>query len=581
MTSKLKTKTAQWGSDAIAEVMHSLDLRYVALNPGASYRGLHDSLVNFTNGDPRLILCVHEETAVAIAHGWGKVTGRAIGVALHSNVGLMHATMSIYNAWCDRVPMVIVGATGPVDALKRRPWIDWIHTSQDQGALVRNFVKWDDQPGSVGAACHALAEGAARAQTAPQGPVYINLDSALQEQKLNVPIATPDFARLVPPSAAFPNATLVRNAAVLLEEAHSPVILMGRVSRSESDWKARLAMVERVGGAQVITDFKTAASFPTGHPALVGRAGYFLDQDAKDALAKADVIVNLDWIDFAGTLRSVFGDSPVPAKIISTSIDDQMQRGWVKDGGAMAPSDIAFQNAPDVVVAALNIEMKAKEATIVIDKLPVPEIADGPMTPQDIAALLRSVLDDRKTCLIRAPLSWTGADWPVNDPLAYLGYDGGGGLGSGPGMAVGAALALRDEHKTRFALAVLGDGDFLMNASAVWTAAKQKIPLLIVVVNNHSFYNDEVHQESIAKERDRPTENKTIGITLTGPDIDISNIVRGFGASSFGCLMTPHAVRDALAKALVIVEKGGVAVLDIEAVKGYAPSMVKALESVE
>jgi len=580
MTGKLKTRTPQWGSDAIAAVMRELDLRYIALNPGASYRGLHDSLVNFTDGDPQLLLCVHEETAVAIAHGWGKVTGRTIGVALHSNVGLMHATMSIYNAWCDRVPMVIVGATGPVDAMKRRPWIDWIHTSQDQGALVRNFVKWDDQPGSVGAACHALAEGAARAQTAPQGPVYINLDSALQEQKLNVPVVTPDLARLMPSSAASPNATQVRNAAALLEGAHSPVVLVGRVSRSKNDWKARLAMVERVG-ARVITDFKTAASFPTGHPAAVGKAGYFLDTDAKDALAKADVIINLDWIDFAGTLRSVFGDSPVPARIIAASIDDQMQRGWVKDGGAMAPCDIAFQNAPDVVVAALNIEMKTGEATIVIDKLPVPEIADGAMTPQDIAALLRSVLDERTTCLIRAPLSWTGADWPVNDPLDYLGYDGGGGLGSGPGMAVGAALALRDEHKTRFALAVLGDGDFLMNASAVWTAAKQEIPLLIIVVNNHSFYNDEVHQESVAKERGRPVENKTIGITLTGPDIDISDVARGFGASSFGCLKTPPAVRDALAKAIVVVENGGVAVLDIEAVKGYAPSMVKALESAE
>lgn len=580
MTSKLKSQTPQWGSDAIAEVMRDLDLRYVALNPGASYRGLHDSLVNFTDGDPQLLLCVHEETAVAIAHGWGKVTGRAMGVALHSNVGLMHATMSIYNAWCDRVPMVIVGATGPVDAMKRRPWIDWIHTSQDQGALVRNFVKWDDQPGSVGAACHALAEGAARAQTSPQGPVYINLDSALQEQKLDAPVSTPDLARLMPKSSSLPNATLVQNAAALLEGARSPVVLMGRVSRSQNDWNARLAMVKRVG-ARVITDFKTAASFPTGHPAAVGKAGYFLDPEAKDALSKADVIINLDWIDFAGTLRSVFGDSPVPAKIISASIDDQMQRGWVKDGGAMAPSDIAFQNAPDVVVAALNIEMKTDEASIVIDKPPVPDIADGPMTPQDIAALLRSVLDERKTCLIRAPLSWTGADWPVNGPLDYLGYDGGGGLGSGPGMAVGAALALRDEHKTRFALAVLGDGDFLMNASAIWTAAKQKIPLLIVVVNNHSFYNDEVHQESVAKERGRPVENKTIGITLTGPDIDISDVAKGFGASSFGCLKTPHAVRDALAKALDIVGNGGVAVLDIEAVKGYAPSMVKALESAE
>jgi acetolactate synthase I/II/III large subunit len=192
---KTGDRSPEWGSDSFAAVLDKLNLEYIALNPGASYRGLHDSLVNFTSGC-RMLLCIHEETAVSIAQGWAKVTGRAMGVALHSNVGLLHASMSIYNAWCDRMPMLIIGATGPVDAMKRRPWIDWVHTSQDQGALIREFVKWDDQPGSVGAACQALAEGAARAQTAPCGPVYVNLDSALQEQKLSTPIAQPDFARL-------------------------------------------------------------------------------------------------------------------------------------------------------------------------------------------------------------------------------------------------------------------------------------------------------------------------------------------------------------------------------------------------
>ena len=160
-----------WGSDAIAAMLRALDIPYIALNPGASFRGLHDSLVNYLGNErPQLLLCLHEESAVAIAHGYAKASGRMMGVALHSNVGLMHATMAIFNAWCDRVPMLILGATGPWDAARRRPWIDWIHTSSDQGALVRDYTKWDNQPASIPAAYEALLRAAQIANTAPRGP---------------------------------------------------------------------------------------------------------------------------------------------------------------------------------------------------------------------------------------------------------------------------------------------------------------------------------------------------------------------------------------------------------------------------
>ena len=173
----------QFGSDVIAETLRALDLPFIALNPGASFRGLHDSLVNYLgNRDPQLLLCLHEEHAVAIAHGYAKVTGKPMAVAVHANVGLMHATMAMFNAWCDRVPMIVIGATGPVDAVHRRPWIDWIHTARDQGSLVRGYVKWDDQPASPAAARRGVAaRGAWITQTAPAAPVYINLDAHVQE----------------------------------------------------------------------------------------------------------------------------------------------------------------------------------------------------------------------------------------------------------------------------------------------------------------------------------------------------------------------------------------------------------------
>src|ERR1700732_3997956 len=187
------TNVAGFGSDVVAEALRDLDIPYIALNPGASYRGLHDSLVNHIgNATPQMLLCLHEESAVAIAHGYAKVTGKAMAAAVHSNVGLFHATMGIFTAWCDRAPVVILGATGPVDAAKRRPWIDWIHTSRDQGAIVRDYTKWDDQPASPAAAREALIRATWIANTAPMGPASLNLDAGMQGSKLGEPLAPLD-----------------------------------------------------------------------------------------------------------------------------------------------------------------------------------------------------------------------------------------------------------------------------------------------------------------------------------------------------------------------------------------------------
>src|ERR1700712_2262938 len=189
----------QWGSDAIADMLRALGLPYVALNPGASYRGLHDSLVNrLGNRDPQMLLCLHEEAAVAIAHGWAKGEDAPLCAIVHSNVGLMHATMAVFNAWCDRAPLLLLGATGPVDAAKRRPWIDWIHTARDQGAMIRPYTKWDDQPASAEAVVEAVLRANWIANTAPCGPTYVNLDAEIQEMKLPDVVAPIDAQRYMP-----------------------------------------------------------------------------------------------------------------------------------------------------------------------------------------------------------------------------------------------------------------------------------------------------------------------------------------------------------------------------------------------
>ena len=157
-----------WGSDVFAAMLRELDMPYISLNPGASYRGLHDSIVNYLgNRAPQMLLSIHDENAVTIAHGYWKASDRMMAAALHSNVGLMHATMSVFDAWCDRAPVLILGATGPWDAAKRRPWIDWVHTCSDQGALIRDYTKWDNQPGSVEAGMEAMLRAAQIAALLP------------------------------------------------------------------------------------------------------------------------------------------------------------------------------------------------------------------------------------------------------------------------------------------------------------------------------------------------------------------------------------------------------------------------------
>src|SRR5882762_4936251 len=323
------TNVAGFGSDVVAEALRDLDIPYIALNPGASYRGLHDSLVNHIgNASPQMLLCLHEESAVAIAHGYAKVTGKAMAAAVHSNVGLFHATMAVFNAWCDRMPVVILGATGPVDAAKRRPWIDWIHTARDQGAIVRNYTKWDDQPASPAAAREALLRASWIANTAPMGPVYINLDAEMQEAKLAEPLPPIDVARYMPPATPAASAEQIKEAAAMLKAAKHPVMVVGRVSRSVEGWNDRIALAEAIN-AKVITDLKIGCGFPTDHPLHAGApASSALVPEAIEAIKAADVILALDWVDLAGGLRNALGHEAPKAKIINVSADFHIHNGW-------------------------------------------------------------------------------------------------------------------------------------------------------------------------------------------------------------------------------------------------------------
>lgn len=571
---------AMWGSDAIADMIRSLNIPYVLVNPGASFRGLHDSLVNHLgNVTPQMIVVLHEEHAVAIAHGYAKVAGVPLAAILHSNVGLMHGSMAIFNAWADRVPVLVFGATGPVDAAKRRPWIDWLHTAQDQAALVRHFVKWDAQPASVGAAQEAILRAHQIATTAPQGPVYVCFDASLQEAKLANKPAQPDVKRFLPPSLPAPAADDVNIAARWLQDARRPVILMGRVSRSESDWQARVALAEKLG-AQVLTDLKLGAAFPTTHALHASHAGMFLAPEAITVLREADVVLSLDWLDLAGTLKQAWEDSPVASSIIQVSMDQYLHNGWSMDHQGLPPADLFLACEPSAAVAALNLQLvgvpqKSATATPLVRQVTPEPSHDAALTVAMTAKALREATQGLPTCLLRLPLSWSGEMWDFEHPMDFLGYDGGGGIGSGPGMAVGGALALKGTD--RLPVAVIGDGDFLMGVSAFWTAANARLPLLTVVVNNRSFFNDELHQERVARQRSRPVENRWIGQRIADPEPDLAMLARAQGLTGIGPVKTLSQLQNALSEAVTAVRGGDCIVIDVHVDPGYSQAMASGM----
>jgi thiamine pyrophosphate-dependent acetolactate synthase large subunit-like protein len=582
---KAQTQAA-WGSDAIAELLRVLEIPYIPLTPGASYRGLHDSLVNYLgNTRPELLLCIHEESAVALAHGWARVTGKPLAVGLHTNVGLMHATMAIFNAWCDRIPMLLIGAVGPIDATKRRPWVDWIHTSRDLGALVRGYTKWDDQPGSIAAALEAIVRGWRLAQTPPRAPVYVCLDAALQEEGPSAQPPLPDLARFPAPVTGAPPADAVKQAAAILESAKRPLLMIGRMSSDPADFERRVALAERIG-AIALTDIKTGASFPTQHALHPFPPSLYVAGPATQAVREADAILSLDWIDLAGSLVQACGGEAPRAKIVHCSLDPYLHRGWNADYQGLPPTELTILADPDALVAALLDTLGPRKGAPAKPWLAKkPEVAPAPAEPratdrmslEEMARTVIETLVPHKPSYIRLPLGWPGEYCRFAHPQDYIGFDGGGGIGSGPGMTVGAALALRDAKSDRLPVAVLGDGDTLMGITALWTGVHYRVPALIVVANNESFFNDELHQERMARLRGRPVENRWIGMRMSDPPLDLAEMARGQGAVGHGPLTSVAELKSALERAVAEVRSGKLSLVDARVAPEYARAVSSSL----
>ncbi|MGH8621148.1 MAG: thiamine pyrophosphate-dependent enzyme, partial [Burkholderiales bacterium] len=377
----------------------------------------------------------------------------------------------------------------------------------------------------------------------------------------------PDVTRYAAPAMVLPAREQVAAAARLLSDAKNPLLLAGRCSRDLYAWKQRVALAEKLN-LRVLTNLKVAAAFPTDHRLHAAPPANRFGPDTLKMIAEADVILSLDWLDLAGLLKSAFGPKPVTAKIIQVSCDQHSHRGWSMDHQGLPPIDVYLMCEPEAAVPMLLEAARARTASV--PPAPAhkkPSASADAVSMTGVADALNRATRGLDVCYAHLPIGWSGANSAFRHPLDYLGAEGGAGVGSGPGICVGAALGL--EGSGRLPIGVLGDGDFLMANTAVWTAAHYQIPCLMVVCNNRSFFNDELHQERVAKERSRPVENRWIGMRIGDPDIDIAAMARSQGAVGIGPVTTPGDLQPAIDKGIETVQKGGLCVIDARVLPGY------------
>jgi acetolactate synthase I/II/III large subunit len=571
-----------YGSDLIVDVLRDLGIEYAALNPGATFRGLHDSLVNYGGNErPGIIQCCHEEIAVAVAHGYAKAAGKPMAAIVHNVVGLQHASMAIFNAWCDRVPMLVLGGTGPMAVEKRRPWIDWIHTALVQGNQVRDYVKWDDQPASLLSVPEAIIRGHRIALTEPQGPVYLCFDAELQEMVLPEPIPVPDVTRYAPPSAVQADASALDRAAALLRVAERPVIIAQYLGRNPAAVADLVRLAERLEAPVIDLYEHGRFNFPSTHPLdLTGAEG--------ELLASADVVLGLDVLDLHGALaradRLTRRSEPIlpeSAKVIHITLAELGVRSWVTSYQRLAPTDEPILADTAVALPALVArlegladspirraraeQLRAKHDALRRDARTACEESwnDRPIAPSRVASEVWDVLRGEDWVLANGTLDgWARTLWEWTRPDQYLGGSGGAGLGYSAGASIGVALAHRGTG--RVCVDLQPDGDLLYTPSALWTAAHHRIPLLFVICNNRSYFNDENHQALVARARNRPVENRVIGIRIEDPAVDFAGMARAFGVHGEGPVEDPGLIAPAVRRALrVVKEEQRPAVVDV------------------
>ena len=570
----------RYGSDVMVDAIKAQGLRYVSLNPGSSFRGLHDSIVNYGGNSPEMIECPHEKVAVGVAHGYAKASGEPMGVILHNVVGLLQGTMGIYYAYIDRAPVVVFGGTGPMALERRRPNIDWIHTANVQGNVVRDYTKWDDQPATIKSVPETVARGYRIARSEPAGPVYICFDAGLQEDELTEEVEPIDPERYKVPTRIGPDPDALDQMAQMLVAAERPIIIPGYAGRDPKAFDQLVELAELLGAGVIETQIRL--NFPNRHP---------LNVTGSDAVREADLVLFVDVKDFGKPTqdldrlnRRITSRIPEDAKILDLGFNDLEISSWSHDFTQLHPTDLQVTADSAVALPMLLERCKALEAeggdrrdAREQRRQRLAQIHDetwaswqqqakddwdlSPVSTARLASEVWEVVKDYDWVLTAGGASgWAHKTWDFDKAYRHPGTS----LGTATqiSMSIGVALAHKDSGK--LVVDLQPDGDLMFDPGALWVAAYHKIPMLVVMFNNRAYYNDWEHQDRIARARGTDVEKAYLGMEIDDPAPDFANIARSFGWYGDGPITDPDQVQDAVRRAAdVVMSTGQPALVDV------------------
>ena len=571
------------GSDFMVDVIKSLNVDYVFANPGSSFRGLHESLLNYGgNQKPEFITCCHEESSVAMGQGYAKVEGKPVIVLVHGTVGLQHASMAIYNAFCDRVPVYLI-AGNTLDATKRRPGAEWTHSVQDAAAMVRDYIKWDDTPMSLTHFAESAVRAYKIAMTPPMMPVMLVADSELQENPIaqNAVLHIPKLVLDTPPQG---DAAAVAEAARMLLAAENPVIIADHTARTAAGM-ARLVELAETLQAPVVDEWGRM-NFPTRHP---------LNQTERshEVISNADVILGLEAMDLWGALNN-FRDqlyrtsSPIAkpgAKVISITAGDLYTKSNYQDFERFPEVDLAIAGDAEATLPSLieavkrniNADRKqafeARGAKLAVARQQALERARtaasygwdaSPITTARVAAEIWAQIKHEDWALasdVTHSSYWALRLWNFDKHYQYIGGAGGYGIGYGAPAALGAAIA--NKKYGRLTVAIQDDGDLMYANGVLWTSAHHQVPLLSVMHNNRAYHQELMHVQRMADRRSRGLDRCVIGTAITDPNVDYARIAQGMGVYGEGPISDPKELGPALKRAIEVVKRGEPALVDV------------------
>src|SRR5262245_19987542 len=570
------------GSDFMVDVLRALKFDYIATNPASSCRGIHESIINYGNNErPELLTVMHEESGTGMAHGYAKVAGKPMALLFHGTVGLQHATMAIYNAWCDRVPLILM-VGNHLDAASRPPGVPTTHSAQDPLALVRDFTKWDDQPASLQHYAESLVRGYKIAMTPPMEPVCISLDAHLQEQPQNgEELSIPKLTLTAPPQG---DANAEREAARLLAAAERPVIVADRAARTADGMRAVVALAEALSAP--VIDQGGRLNMPTSH---------YLNQGGRGAalVGQADVVLALELTDLWGTLNS-FTDNghgvrkprlKPGTKVINIGVGDLYIRANYQDFQRFAEADISIgadaEATLPALIEAVKVELTAdrraanakrgedlRKAHAQARERSRAAAALGwdasPITTARMAAEIWAQIKNENWALVSPDFFvslWPHRLWNIEQHHQFIGGSGGAGVGYGLPAAIGAALAHRAEG--RLVINIQSDGDLMYAPGALWTAVHHKIPLLTVMHNNRAYHQEVMHVQRVGNWRNRGVDRAHIGTTIDNPFIDYARLAQSMGMLGIGPIEDPKDLAPALKRAIQAVKAGDPVLIDV------------------